>query len=210
MTRPTTRGTARGLAALALALLPALAGVLALGGAFAPAQAHATLSSSDPAADSSVAQLPEEVSLTFNQEMRGPAYVLVTGPDGEAADGDPTIDGTTVTQAVTPGAAGTYTIAYRVVSADGHPVSGEIPFEITEGTGSAGGSEGSGAADGATDDGAGDPQVDGETIESGAADEAAGGEQGWWSRHGDHVLIFGGLFVVAGGLLYGALRRNPA
>ena len=30
------------------------------------------------------------------------------------------------------GAAGDYTIAYRVTSADGHPVSGTVPFTLTE------------------------------------------------------------------------------
>lgn len=194
------------LAALTL-VLPVLA-TLGVGATLAPAAAHASLSASDPAADSRIQELPEVVTLTFNQDMRGPAYVLVTGPDGEQADGDPVVEGAEVTQAVDPGPAGDYTLSYRVVSDDGHPVTGTIAFTVTDGadgtsdpatTNDPTGSDGPGGSDGAGSTGT-------------AADRAASGPGGesWWQRHSDHVFIFGGLVLVAGGLLGVALRRSDA
>lgn len=46
---------------------------------------------------------------------------------------DPVVDGSTVTVDLDGlGAAGEYTIGYRVVSADGHPITGSIPFQLTQ------------------------------------------------------------------------------
>ncbi|WP_062352772.1 copper resistance CopC family protein [Herbidospora yilanensis] len=96
----------------------------------APAAAHTSLRSSDPAENAQVAALPK-VTLEFSESVRFPAVVL-TGPDGERYEnGKPRVDGRKVVQDVGPPSAlpsGTYTIAYRVVSRDGHPVEGEIPF----------------------------------------------------------------------------------
>ncbi len=194
-----TRRTTALLGALAAAVLGPLVLALALA---APAQAHASLVSSSPEDGASVATLPDEVSLTFSQEVRAPAYVVVTGPGGDLASGDPVIDGDTVTQAVTAGPAGDYSLTFRVVSSDGHPITGEVAFTVTEGDGSTPDS------DAAVDD----PEVAGAgtTDPAGAdADQAspAADEEGWWSRHADHVLVLGGLVVMSGGLLYLAMRR---
>lgn len=100
-----------------------------------PAAAHASLVSSDPKDGSSLDAEPATVSITFNEDVSTPAQLQVTGPDGETlADADPTVDGRTVTQTLrTSGYAGTYTIAYRVISADGHPVTGELTYDVTSG-----------------------------------------------------------------------------
>ncbi|TKK83857.1 copper resistance protein CopC [Herbidospora galbida] len=96
----------------------------------APAAAHTSLRSSDPAENTRVTALPR-VTLEFSESVRFPAVVL-TGPDGERYEnGKPRVDGRKVLQDVGPASAlpsGAYTIAYRVVSRDGHPVEGEIPF----------------------------------------------------------------------------------
>ncbi|HEY1135266.1 MAG TPA: copper resistance CopC family protein [Nocardioides sp.] len=196
------RRTAALLGALTAVLAPLVLAPLVLAVALAaPAQAHASLVSSSPEGGASVATVPAEVSLTFSQEVRAPAYVVLTSPSGDLADGDPVIDGDTVTQAVTPGPAGSYSLTFRVVSADGHPITGEVTFEVTEGDGST--PDSSAAAD--DPDVAGAGTSDPGTEESDAA--ATAPEEGWWTRHGDHVLIFGGLVVVAGGLLVVAMRR---
>jgi methionine-rich copper-binding protein CopC len=113
------------IAVLALAV-PA---VLAL--AAAPASAHNELQSSNPATGSRLTALPDSVVLTFEEET-DPRFVKVaaTGPDGRSvAAGGPRISGATVSQPLTPGAAnGQYTVAYRVVSKDGHPVQGSVTF----------------------------------------------------------------------------------
>lgn len=100
----------------------------------APAAAHNDLLSSTPRSGSSVTALPQAVELTFADEA-DPRFVKIatTGPDGSSvAVGTPTVTGTVVRQPIKPGtASGTYTMAYRVVSKDGHPVSGKIEFRAT-------------------------------------------------------------------------------
>lgn len=112
--------------------LPAV--LLALVAGAAPAWAHTELESSSPAANSQVGTAPTSVSLTFSEEIvAADATVSVTGPDGtDHAAGSAFGEGATLTVPLRPlGAAGTYTVTYRVVSDDGHPVSGTVPFTLT-------------------------------------------------------------------------------
>ncbi len=63
--------------------------------------------------------------------MTSPAYVIVTAPDGSSvASGTPRVDGVLVRQGLTEGPDGAYTMAFRAVSEDGHPVTGEITFTV--------------------------------------------------------------------------------
>jgi copper transport protein len=126
----------RGAAAVVVALLVALSGVLLAVGTAVPASAHAMLERTSPGADSVVARAPDRVEVTFSE-----AVTLVPGAvrvydgglrevDAGAAshpDGDPT----SAVVALAPGLpAGTYTVTWRVVSADSHPVSGGFGFSI--------------------------------------------------------------------------------
>ncbi|WP_226355133.1 copper resistance CopC family protein [Pseudonocardia sp. ICBG601] len=111
--------------------LPAV--LLALVAGAAPAWAHTELESSSPAANSQVGTAPTSVSLTFSEDIAAAdATVSVTGPGGtDYAAGPATGDGDTLTVPLRPlGAAGAYTVTYRVVSDDGHPVSGTVPFTL--------------------------------------------------------------------------------
>ncbi|MGH4017926.1 MAG: copper resistance CopC family protein [Pseudonocardiaceae bacterium] len=121
----------------ALALL-ALAGLALLGGA-GPASAHTQLIGSDPVDGSQLTSGPQRVGLTFNEPVQvGFSTVTVVGPDGNQWQaGTPTEVGAVVSVPVRPlGPAGEYTIGYRVLSADSHPVSGAVRFTLTEpGTG---------------------------------------------------------------------------
>jgi methionine-rich copper-binding protein CopC len=123
-TRATLRGAAVGLVA-ALALL--------LGAS--PAFAHAEFESSDPADGASLATGPSRVSVTFSDTMQqGFNELTVIGPDGTThyENGEVLADGDTVSVAVNPlGPAGRYQVGYRVLSDDGHPVSGSIAFTLT-------------------------------------------------------------------------------
>lgn len=124
---------ARGLLVLGLAagvpvLLPA-----------APAAAHNSLTGSDPKNGARVATAPKRIELRF---LASPApattKITVTGPDNvPAAGGAPTFAANRVSVPFTPGAAGLYIVAYRIGSADGHPVSGEVRFTLTTGTAAA-------------------------------------------------------------------------
>lgn len=97
-----------------------------------PAFAHAQLLSSQPANGDSLATT-DEVVLTFNEEI-SPDFVQLagTGPDGDILDGEAVVDGTVLTQPIRSTANGEHTLTYRVVSADGHPVSGEVTFTLTD------------------------------------------------------------------------------
>jgi methionine-rich copper-binding protein CopC len=104
--------------------------------AVAPAWGHAVLTGSTPKDGASVKSLSDEVVLTFDENVAAPAFVVVKAPDGSTiSDGDAAVLDNTVTQAVTPpGEAGRYTMSYRVVSADGHPITGKLSFTVTTGT----------------------------------------------------------------------------
>ncbi|SDP77295.1 copper resistance CopC family protein [Lentzea jiangxiensis] len=117
------------------------AGAAVLGTA-APAAAHNALISSDPKDKTSLEVGPSSVTLTFDQDVQGGAGVnTITVVDANGghyeAPGDPTIKDTAVSAKVNAlGKAGQYKIGYRILSADGHPVSGELTFTLTrDGTG---------------------------------------------------------------------------
>jgi methionine-rich copper-binding protein CopC len=112
----------------------ALVAGLALVLGTAPAWAHSRLESSDPASGSSLATAPSKVSLTFNEAVQpGFTAITVIGPDGkDYHSGDISEVDDTVTVGVLPlGPAGSYQVGYRVVSADGHPLSGRVTFTLT-------------------------------------------------------------------------------
>jgi methionine-rich copper-binding protein CopC len=97
-----------------------------------PAQGHTSLVSSSPSDGDVLAAAPAEVTFTFDEAVLSPAFVSVIAPDGaDVAQGDAIIDGPTVTQAVrlVP-EQGVYAASYRVVSDDGHPVTGTIRFTV--------------------------------------------------------------------------------
>lgn len=114
-------------------LLAAVCGLVMLVVA-GPALAHTRLESSDPADGASFATPPSKVTLTFNEAMQeGFATLTVIGPGNTTwQDGETQVSGNSVSIAVKPlGPAGVYQIGYRVISDDGHPVSGSVSFTLT-------------------------------------------------------------------------------
>jgi len=108
---------------------------LALLGGAGQAAAHNSLVRSDPANGASLSSGPQRVVLTFDQPVQaGFNTITVTGPDGtQWNSGEVWTSGNTASTAVVPlGPAGEYVIAYRVVSADGHPVTGTLRFRLTQ------------------------------------------------------------------------------
>ena len=101
-----------------------------------PAQAHDRLTESDPAQGETLDSAPEEVTLTYSaaiQDVGGSVEVLDS--EGNAVEvGSPTTEGPTVTTPIEEDlAAGDYEISWRVVSSDGHAISGVIDFTVDEG-----------------------------------------------------------------------------
>ncbi|BBZ42176.1 copper resistance CopC family protein [Mycobacterium conspicuum] len=106
------------------------------------ASAHAARVSCQPADNAVLAAGPAQVSATFNEQLQTSfAAMAVVGPDGNLwSVGEPTVQGAVVSVGLRPlGPTGSYTVNYRVTSADGHVVSGSWSFRLTvAGTGTPG------------------------------------------------------------------------
>jgi len=128
--RPSRR--ARHRAAALLTLLVALLG-LTLAGATG-ASAHAALLSTDPKQGAVVQTAPTQVTLHFSEQVTlEKDGMRVFDPGGKRVDtgatGHAGGDDSTARVALDPGLAeGTYTVAWRAISADTHPVSGAFTF----------------------------------------------------------------------------------
>ena len=99
------------------------------------ASAHDVLQKTTPADGTTLATMPSTVSLQLAEPpLAIGTQVLVKGPSGNVAAGQPTIEGNNVVQAVSPTApGGSYTVTYRVTSDDGHPVAGTFSFQASTG-----------------------------------------------------------------------------
>lgn len=118
--------------ALLLGLLLTSVGAVALAPA---ASAHSVLLSSDPADGSAVARVPATVVLTFNEPIQSSTMeVAVTASSGvSVTEVKATVSGTVITQPLPDDLPNDeYTVAYRVISVDGHPVSDTIAFSIND------------------------------------------------------------------------------
>lgn len=118
-----------------VAALAILVGVLALG--TTAASAHATLESSSPADGQSVLTSPSEIRITFSEAVTTISGGLsVLNADGKTVDtgNSEIVGGRTLVAPISETLSdGTYVATYRVLSADGHPVSGSILFGVGNG-----------------------------------------------------------------------------
>ncbi|GGH67717.1 copper resistance CopC/CopD family protein [Saccharibacillus endophyticus] len=120
-----------------LILLPLLSAILiatlALPGL---AWAHATLTSSTPADQTSMAEMPESIELAFNETIQGEFLsIKVTNTAGEEMPVGQAEVSASDLHLVTASVEGEfpdgiYTMNWRVVSADGHPIRGTVRFGI--------------------------------------------------------------------------------
>ena len=118
-------------------LLSAVLGALALVALLltaGPASAHDVAESSSPADGATVATAPAKVSITFNNTPLGiGSEVKVTDAAGtDWTDGKVEIVDNVASQKLREGApAGKYTVVWRVVSSDSHPIEGTFAFTAT-------------------------------------------------------------------------------
>lgn len=111
--------------------------VLLIAGA-SSASAHDYLVSSNPADGSVVRVQPGALSATFNDLVLDSSAISdvaqVIGPDGQHYESAcPKVLGRTITVPVGLGPAGAYVFRWRIVSADGHPVTQNINFTYKPG-----------------------------------------------------------------------------
>ncbi|TYB60984.1 copper resistance protein CopC [Nonomuraea sp. PA05] len=200
------------LAALTAILAAALFGFGLVFGSATPALAHDTLKSSSPAKNAEVKSL-DEVKLEFSAKVRMP-FVIVRGEaDAQHQSGKPEVDGAVVTQAVKgPLPDGKYTIAYRVVSSDGHPIEGEIPFRVkgaeTPSPSPSAVEESAASASPAASSAAPATSAPAPAAATGAATEQAAAEQGatfpvWL------IIVIGALVGIGIGFLLSGRKKQP-
>lgn len=97
------------------------------------ASAHNALLSTTPARGAVLTTMPPVVALHFDlpSGVLG-TQVVVLGPTGNVAAGAPHLIDDDVRQPIDPGSpAGHYTVNWRAISADGHPVQGTFGFTTT-------------------------------------------------------------------------------
>jgi copper resistance protein C len=176
----TVRSTRFPLLALAAAFF------VALGLMFAPAAvAHDQLISSSPEDGAELDQQPDWLELEFSGEIQelGSEIQVMENGERDVSAGEIAVEGTTLTSALPDDLKpGEYTVIWRVVSSDGHPISGEFTFTLKDEGGAGGAVESSdgpetglGLGAGAVDE---EPQQSGEDrgeLESGDAQNTAGG-----------------------------------
>ena len=117
-------------------LLPAVA--LAITSAIAPgptsaAWAHDSIISTTPADGAHIETAPSQVSMLYTDSLItiGASVVIVDQDGTDWADGPVTLAGTDAVQPLRAGMPdGMYEVRWRVVSSDGHPISGVIPFTV--------------------------------------------------------------------------------
>lgn len=121
---------ARGARRLLLALFAAAAGLsFALAGA---AAAHSRPEATVPANGETVTEAPAVIAITFDEPMRVTRIELTSaGEDAfplERTDGMAPVTRFEATPPPLP--AGRYTVTWRGLSADGHPMSGRFSFDV--------------------------------------------------------------------------------
>ncbi|MCZ2403354.1 copper resistance protein CopC [Paenarthrobacter sp. Z7-10] len=136
----------RALRRLSTVVLTAAVLLLALFGAAPAASAHDVAESTSPADGSTVADMPDKVSITLNNTpgALGSAIQINDANGRNWAEGPVQVVDHVATQQVMAGApAGKYTVLWRLVSSDSHPVDGTFSFTTTGGSsgGSAAGTQ---------------------------------------------------------------------
>lgn len=119
------------------AVLMRLVLALAALGCSGSALAHAALLSSVPAEHAVLSELPSQATLAFDEPV-APLVFRLVGPDGSTRELDKTQVRTVSNGVVVvlPELAGhgAYALSWRVISADGHPVGGNVLFSVGEAT----------------------------------------------------------------------------
>ncbi|MHA7277768.1 copper resistance CopC family protein [Arthrobacter sp. Hz1] len=193
----------------------------------APAQAHDSLVSTSPAEGETITEDPGTVSLTLTAEPQSSKGVTTSFIEVTAGDGHPSsssevaVDGATISTAVSLEHEDDYTVDWRTVSADGHPIEGSYTFTYSpeeesaaatpEATPSAAEQTGAPAGDETPTNGAtaGEP-AGADSTSSPETVEAASASQDEGTATGMIITIAAVVVVLAAAVAYVFGRRNNA
>ncbi|MEC0237957.1 copper resistance protein CopC [Paenibacillus kribbensis] len=104
--------------------------------------AHAFVIESSPTENQILDKPPSQVSITFNEDLQSAFMsIKVTDETGKRADTgkaqlNPEHKATMEIKLIPGMKAGIYTVNWRALSADGHPINGVIPFQVGSGSNS--------------------------------------------------------------------------
>ena len=117
------------------ALIRLIASLLFLICLVGEASAHASLAFAEPRDGTVLAQAPKTVELRFNESVTAGAVNLIDAAGKLRSDAVVTAKGDAISVVLPPDLPkGTQIVSYRVISEDGHPVSGSVTFSIGEPT----------------------------------------------------------------------------
>jgi copper transport protein len=188
VTRRALSRASRGFSRLAATLLAAGVALILSAG---PASAHATLVSTDPPAGARLLEAPASVDITFSEQVEAPAGSVrlhdANGKTLETGAIQSLEGGRTVRLGIGSLADGGYVLSWRVLSADGHPVSGGVTWRV--GTG------GNDVKKGLTEQ-----LLANEGGDAGVSNAAAAAR----------ALLFAGLILLVGGWAFAALPEASA
>lgn len=175
----------------------------------APALAHDALASTSPADGQTVTSNPGKVSITLTNPpttgIPGANVLTVTAPDGHVvSSGDVSVEGATLSTAAGIDHAGKHTLAWRAVSADGHPIEGAFSFTYAPETGASQTATAAASPAASTPAAAApEPSVSATDVAAAPADQTGSVvETGWLIAAG---VIIAGLVAA---LIYSMRRRN--
>jgi hypothetical protein len=155
----------------------------------APAEAHTTLTSSDPKKGATVTS-PRQIRLTFGDPVRFTGVVVLDAKGGHHESGKShAVDNHVTEQVAGVLVPGVYTVGWRVVAPDGHPVTGEYTFTVKGGGGAASPAPSSSAAA---------PSAGPATTPAAESSKPASSAGWWWIGLGILVVALagGGLALV--------------
>lgn len=112
-------------------LLVAGACIVMILGSAVPAFAHARLLSSQPNGGATIAESPPEIVLNFSERIEASfgGVQVFDAAGARMQSAEPQISGSTVRMSLAPlPAAGDYTVLFRIISGDSHPVESRFAF----------------------------------------------------------------------------------
>jgi hypothetical protein len=179
-----------------------LAALLLCVGASLPAApaafAHDQLISSSPAPDERLAKTPASITLAFSSPLLALGHEVRVVDDNARnwVSGPAVLSRESLVQALPELPDGGYQVSWRVVSADGHPISGSYRFHVGNPAAAVPAASAGPAASAET----------GAAAAPGAGDSAASGVPGWLPAAGIAAALGLGGYLVFAGLR--RIRRN--